>query len=94
MLTSAGLWLCRLATGGDSKRDQQEACALAPVRDRRYCRQVWDDVHKKSDKGELFTEADGARLGPVGTTNRCAAGASVEQLWPRLVTLLLSHSSC
>jgi len=55
---------------------------------------VWDDVHKKSDKGELFTEADGARLGPVGTTNRSAAGASVEQLWPGLVTLLLSHSSC
>ncbi len=80
--------------GRDSIREQAGGFRPVALHDRRFCWQVWDDVHKKSDKGELFTEADGARLGPVGTTDRCAAGTFGEQLWLGLVTLLLSHSSC
>ena len=49
-------------------------------------------MHKRSDKGELFTEAAGARLGPVGTTDRCAAGVSSGSVGQAGGTLAESHS--
>ena len=39
--------------------------------------QVWEDLRKTKHKQELFTKDAGAdRLGPLGTTDKCAPDAS------------------